>query len=142
MSTHWTLALRYAAMVLAVAVVVGGIIWFVYGGGVAGAFGYGVGIGLVSFVSMAITVSMLAAPCIGARLVGILSFPVRYGFAVIALGVPAYFGLWPVLAMLGGFAGVYLAENVVLLPGVLNNLSTKRGEEASVPYEVERRVED
>jgi hypothetical protein len=37
----------------------------------------------------------------------------------VALGAPAYLELWPVVAMMAGVAGVYLAENVVLLPGVI-----------------------
>nr|MDQ3834142.1 hypothetical protein [Actinomycetota bacterium] len=60
----------------------------------------------------------------------------RYGFVVVALGVPAYLGLWPVVIMLVGFAGVYLAENVVLLPGVLMAKT-----EHSVSERVERRIE-
>ena len=35
------------------------------------------------------------------------------------------FDLWPVVAMLGGFAGVYLAENAVLLPWVLGATSDR-----------------
>ncbi len=49
----------------------------------------------------------------------------RYGFVVAALGIPAYLGLWPVLTMLGGFAAVYLAENILLLPRVLGMMSKK-----------------
>jgi len=52
-------------------------------------------------------------------MVGAFSFVARCGLAAGALGVPAYLGLWPVLPMLGGFAGVYLAENIVLMPGAL-----------------------
>ena len=49
----------------------------------------------------------------------------RSGFVAVALGIPAYLDLWPVVAMLGGFAGVYLAENAVLLPWVLGAASDR-----------------
>ena len=51
--------------------------------------------------------------------IGAFSFAGRCLLAAGALGVPAYLGLWPVLPMLGGFAGVYLAENIVLMPKAL-----------------------
>jgi hypothetical protein len=45
--------------------------------------------------------------------------------------------------MLGGFAGVYLAENVVLLPGAIkiSHASIKREAERSARERVERRAE-
>jgi hypothetical protein len=70
------------------------------------------------------------------------SFVVRYGFVAVALGLPAYLDLWPVVAMLGGFAGVYLAENAVLLSGVMRATSNaRRGAEGSAGDGAERRVE-
>ncbi len=120
MSAHWRLALWYAAWVSAGAALVGAVIWFLYGGAYAGAFLYGVSVGIVSFVSIALTVSLLTeCPKAFGMMVGAASFGARYGIAAVALGVPAYLNLWPVGFMLGGFAGVYLAENVVLLPRVL-----------------------
>jgi hypothetical protein len=66
------------------------------------------------------------------------SFVARYGFVAVALGVPAYLSLWPVVPMLVGCAGVYLAENVVLLPGVMR---VERGDAGRpVRERVERRV--
>jgi hypothetical protein len=57
------------------------------------------------------------------------------------LGVPAYLDLWPVVAMLAGFVGVYLAENVVLLPGVLlGRAGAGRDVGRAVRERVERRV--
>lgn len=35
-------------------------------------------------------------------------------------------GLWPTTAMMAGFAGVYLAENFVLLPGVVGAVTRGR----------------
>jgi hypothetical protein len=142
MSPHWRLAFQYAMWVSIGAVLVGVVVWFLYGGPYAGAFLYGVGVGIVSFVSTALTVSLLTgqSKTFGVLIVAI-SFMVRYGFVACALGVPAYLGLWPVLAMLGGFAGVYLSENVVLLPGVLSSTSMKRETGRSVSERVERRVE-
>jgi hypothetical protein len=137
MSPHWRLALWYAAWVSAGAALVGAVIWFLYGEAYAGAFLYGVSVGVVSFVSTALTVSLLMgySKAFGV-MIGAASFVARYGFVAVALGVPAYLALWPVVAMLVGCAGVYLAENVVLLPGVL---MAKAGH--SVGERVERRAE-
>ena len=76
----------------------------------------------------------------GGMLVGGSSFGVRYGFAAGALGVPAYVGLWPVVAMLGGFVAVYVAETVVLVPWALRAIG---GPDAGRPVGegVERRAE-
>ncbi|HLM77795.1 MAG TPA: hypothetical protein VK361_05295 [Rubrobacteraceae bacterium] len=140
MSAHWRLALSYAIWVSAGAAVVGVLVWFLYGEAHAGAFVYGAGAGIVSFVSTALTVSLLTgrSKAFG-MMIGGGSFMVRYGFAVVALGVPAYLSLWPVVPMLVGFAGSYLAENVVLLPRVMMAKVTPGG---SVVRETgERRVE-
>ena len=125
MSAHWQLAVRYAAWVSAGAALVGAVVWFLYGGPYAGAFLFGVGAGLLSFVSTALTVSLLTwrSTVVGV-MVGGASFGARCGFAAAVLGVPAYLELWPVLPMLGGFAGVYLAENAILLPGVSMTVSS------------------
>ncbi len=140
MSPHWRLAFSYAIWVSAGAAVVGVLIWFLYGRSHAGAFIYGAEVGIVSFVSTALTVSLLTgrSKAFG-MMIGGGSFMARYGFAAVALGVPAYLSLWPVVAMLIGFAGSYLAENVVLLPRVLVAKVTPSG---SVVRETgERRVE-
>ena len=146
MSDHWRLAVRYAAWVSAVAAVVGVVVWFLSGEAHAGAFLYGVGVGTVSFVSTALTVSLLMGrSTAGGMMVGALSFGVRYGFVAAALGVPAYLDLWPVVAMLGGFVGVYMAENVLLLPGVLTRAigapSVEHDAGESMHERVERRIE-
>jgi hypothetical protein len=139
MSTHWRLAVRHAVWVSAGAALAGAVVWFLYGEAYAGAFLYGVGVGIVSFVSTALTVSLLMGRSTAfGVMIGAASFLARYGFAAVALGVPAYLELWPVVAMLIGFAGAYLAENVVLLPGML---MVKRGVGRSVRDKVERRVE-
>ena len=120
MSAHWRLAWRYAAWVSAGAVVLGAGIWALYGSVHAVAFVYGVAVGLISFVSTALTVSLITgSSTAGGVAVGAASFVARLGFAAGALGVPAYLELWPVVAMLVGFVAVYVSENVALLPGVL-----------------------
>ena len=72
-------------------------------------------------------------------------FAARYGFVAGALGIPAYMGLWPLAPMLFGFAAVYVAENVVLLPGVsrvLGSTRARRSEDMRPRREEpERRVE-
>ena len=135
MSPHWQLALRYAAWVSSGAALVGAMVWLLYGEGYAGSFLYGVGVGIASFVSTAFSVSMLTGRSKAAdMMICAASFVVRYGFVAVALGVPAYLGLWSVALMLIGCAGVYLAENAMLLPGMVRV-------EPSVGRAVHERVE-
>ena len=139
MNAHWRLAFRYAAWVSAGAALAAVVIWFLYGKAYAGAFLYGVSVGIVSFVSTALTVSLLTGRTKAfGMMIGAASFVARYGFVAVALGVPGYLGLWPVAPMLIGCVGVYLAENVMLLPGVMRvRLDTGR----PVRERVERRVQ-
>ena len=142
MSDHWRLAIRGAAFMVALAVPVAAVILYFYGMAHAGAFLYGVGTGIVSFASTALTVSLMP---VSSAVHGVVmwagSFVARYGFAAAALGVPAFLGLWPAVAMLGGFAGVYLAENAVLLPGVMKATSGAGRGGHRVDEGVERRAE-
>lgn len=126
MSGHWGVAGRNAAWIVALAVPAGIVLFFLYGASHAVAYCYGVGTGILSFVSMALTVSLLTEGSKLWRVVGAVSFGARYGFVAGALGVPAYWSLWPVVAMLGGFAWVYLAENVVLLPRMMRVIGETR----------------
>jgi hypothetical protein len=124
-SAHWRITVRYAAWVSAGALVAGAAIWSLYGASHAGAFLYGVAMGLISFVSMAVTVSMLTGRSAAVMMaLGAGSFGARCVFAAVVLGIPAYLSLWPVLAMLGGFAVVYLVEIVLLLLLMPRKLST------------------
>ena len=146
MSAHWWLALRYAAWVSVAATVLAAGIWFLTGPSYAWAFGYGVGVGLICFVSTALTVSLITGGSTAAGVtVGAASFLARMGFAAGALGVPAYLGLWPVVIMLVGFAGVYVAENVALVLGTPKFEGfvsvVGREEERPADEEAERRVE-
>ena len=130
MSGHWRLALRSSAWVIGLSAPVVAVVAYLYGGGQAGALGYGVTVGLVSWLSAAFTVSLLTNGPGLWRMAGAASFFLRYIFVAVALGVPAYLGSWPAMAMIGGFAGVYLAENTVLLPGMFKEMSEtkmKRG---------------
>ena len=126
MSVHWRIALRSSAWMLGLSVLVVSVVAYLYGGGYAGAAGYGVAVGLVSWISAALTVSLLTNGPGLWRMAGAASFFVRYIFVAVALGIPAYLGSWPALAMLGGFAGVYVAENTVLLPGMFKEMSEKK----------------
>jgi hypothetical protein len=113
MSHHWRVALRYAAWLLAAAVVISGALLLLYGADHAWSFFYGAGAALVSFVSTALTISLFAGRSMAAGvMIGAGSFVARLVFAAAVLAIPAYLGLWPVVPMLVGFAGVYVAENV------------------------------
>lgn len=124
MSQHWRLALRSSIWIVGSGILAGLAILYLYGGSHAGAFWHGLGIGVLSLFSTALTVSLLTSGPGFRRMLGAASFVVRYIFVAVALGIPAYLGLWPALAMFGGFAGVYLAENTVLLPGFMKAAGT------------------
>lgn len=126
MSVHWRLALRSSAWMLALSAPVVAVVAYLHGGGHAGAAGYGVAVGIVSWLSAAFTVSLLTNGQGLWRMAGAASFFVRYIFVAVVLGIPAYLGSWPALAMFGGFAGVYVAENTVLLPGMFKEMSEKK----------------
>ncbi len=130
MSPHWRLALWYAAWICVGAVPVGAVVWSLYGAVPAGALLYGVIMGAASFISIAATVSMFTARSSMWQGLGMAFFVARYGFIAGALGIPAYVGLWPIAPMLFGFAAVYVAENVVLLPGVSRVLGSTRAKRA------------
>jgi hypothetical protein len=142
MGDHWRLAFRCAAWIFALMVPVAALLLYLYGVDHAEAFAYGVGIGLVSLLSTALTVSLLWGPSMTVGImVGTVSFVGRCLLAAGALGIPAYLGLWPVLPMLGGFAGVYLAENIVLMPRALKISHASISRQATSET-VERRTED
>lgn len=116
MSAHWRLALRGAGWMVFLAILVAAGLFFTFDAAEAGSFVYGAGMGIVSFISMAITVSLFAGrPAVVVAVIALGSFFARLGFAVVALGAPAYLDLWPVLPMVCGFAAVYVAENLLLL---------------------------
>lgn len=129
MSDHWRLALRYAVWILAAAVVISGLLLVFYDTGYAWSFIYGAGMAVVSFVSTAVTISLFAGRSVAAGLaIGAGSFVVRLAFAAAVLGIPAYLGLWPVVPMLAGFAGVYVAENVAAAVKVARSRSQPSAE--------------
>jgi hypothetical protein len=140
MSPHWRIAFRSATWVSACALVAAAAVWYLSGVSEAGAFLYGVAMGLLSFVSMAATVSMLTDRSTPAMMMAVAgSFGARCVFAAVVLGIPAYLGLWPVFPMLAGFAMVYLAENVVLLPMMPRKVSRVGTKSESSESERERR---
>lgn len=128
MSDHWRVALRYAAWLLAAAVLISGALFLLYGESHAWSFFYGAGAATLSFVSTALTISLFAGRSMAAGvLIGAGSFVARLVFAAAVLGIPAYLELWPVVPMLVGFAGVYVAENVAATFRVARSRSVKPG---------------
>jgi hypothetical protein len=141
MGDHWWLAFRCSGRIVVLAAPIAFAILYVYGVASAGAFAYGVGVGLISFVSIAVTVSLITGTAKAASMaLGIMSFGVRYGFAAVALGVPAYLGIGPVAAMMAGFAGVYFVETVVLVPWAVRGMKIPVAEGPPVVEGVERRT--
>jgi hypothetical protein len=116
LSTHSRLALRGAALVLALAIPVGGAVWYYLERAHAVSFLYGVGVGVVGFASIALTVTLLTVRPSGVRIMlGVASYGARLVLVVAAVGVAVYADAWPVLPMLCGLAGVYVVENLLLL---------------------------
>jgi hypothetical protein len=144
MSDHWRLALRYAGWILVAAAVISGALLLIYGAGHAWSFFYGAGTAVLSFLSTALTISLFAGRSVAAGvMIGAGSFVVRLIFAAAVLGIPAYLGLWPVVPMLAGFAGVYVAENVAAAVKVVrtrNEPSAKPGAPGSAREGAGRRV--
>lgn len=141
MTGHWRIALRCSVWMVLIAIPLVVAVYYGYGEAHALAFCYGVAVGILSFVSTAVTVSLLTG---GSRVAGVLlgagSFGLRYGFAALALGVPAYLGLWPVVAMLVGFAGVYFAETIMLVPWAVRTMRIPVSDAPEAEI-VERRTE-
>lgn len=142
MSPHWKLALTYAVAVSALSALISLVVLLVYGGGHSVALLYGAFIGILSFVSTAFTVSLLTESSTPAgMIIGGMSFVARLGFAAVALGVPAYLNLWPSVIMMAGFAAVYLAENVLLVPVLLGKKSASILGAQPTNERLERRTE-
>ncbi|CAN5760791.1 hypothetical protein BH23ACT11_BH23ACT11_22700 [soil metagenome] len=141
MGLHWRLALVYAASVLSLSVLAGSLVLYFYGGSYAIALTYGVAVGLISFVSTALTVSLLTGSSTATgMIVGGASFAARLGFATVALGVPAYLEIWPAVTMMVAFASVYVAENVLLVPVLLGKRGLSNRAEPPVDHRIERRA--
>ena len=118
MSTHWRLAVGGAALTVLLSLVVAVVVGVYAGWADAGAFLYGAGVGVVSFTSIAVTASLLGGRFTGEKmLLGVAVYFGRLVFAVMAVGVPLFWASWPALAVVCGFAGVYVVENVLLLVG-------------------------
>ena len=140
MSDHWRVALRYAALIFASAVVISGVLLLLFGASYALSFFYGAGAAILSFISTAITISLFAGRSVAAGvMIGAGSFLMRLAFAAVALGIPAYLGLWPVVPMLVAFAGVYAAENVATMVRVARSRS-EAGTKKSVGEREGRKV--
>jgi hypothetical protein len=141
LSIHSRLALRGAALAIMLAVPAGAAFWYYLGRAETVAFVYGVGVGILGFASIALTVSLLTVRPSGVRiLLGVASYGGRLAFALVAVGVPVYLGSWPVLPMLCGLVGVYVVENVSLLKMAPRSMPVGVPR-ASVRGGVERRTE-
>src|ERR671916_1465673 len=116
LNTHSRLALRGAAFAIALAAPVVATVWYWLERAHAFSFLYVVGVGVVGFASIALTVTLLTVRPSGVRiLLGVASYGARIALVVAAVGVAVYADAWPVLPMLCGLAGVYVVENLLLL---------------------------
>lgn len=116
MRAHWSLAARGTILTLVFALLASLVVVYYLDRADAVAFLYGVGVGVLSFASIAVTVSMFTVRPTGRRVMFGAAFYVgRLLFAAVAVLVPVYLGGWPALPILGGLAGVYAIENVVVL---------------------------
>lgn len=128
------------AAIVAVALPATAAVYYYFGASYGVAFVYGVAVGMVTFASTAVTASLLTGPTTGSRMAwGTVFYVGRLGFAAAAISVPVFLGVWPVLPVLGGFAGVYVVENVAILAV----LGTAKLPESGRRYEedTKRRVE-
>lgn len=108
--------MRGAVVMVALAIPVAAVIWLYLDRGSAVSFLYGSGVGVASFATIAVTVSLLTVRPTGTRvMLGLAVYAGRLVFAGVAVGGAVYLDPWPVLPMLCGFAGVYVLENVLLL---------------------------
>lgn len=142
MSTHWRLAAGGAAVAGLVSLLISAVVLYYLGGLYAGAYLYGVGVGVVCFTSIAVTAALLGGGFSGDRvLLGLVVYVGRLVFAAVALGVPMYLGALPAVPLLFGFAGVYVVENVVLLLGAPAKMAGESSAVRSGRGGVERRTE-
>lgn len=118
MTGYWRLAAVGGTVAGGVSLLAAAVSWYLFGGVYAGALLYGAAVGLVCFTSIAVTAALMGGRFSGQRmLLGLAVYVGRLLFAAMAMGVPIYFGSWPALAMVCGFAGVYVVENVTVLVG-------------------------
>jgi hypothetical protein len=144
-SALWRLAAGSAAAVVVFAAPAAVVVFRLIGEPAGWAFLYGIGVGLITFVSIALTVGLMTIRPTGPRVMwGTISYVGRLLFAAAAITVPVLLDLWPVLPMLGGFAGVYVIENVALLWAASRSVggsATALRETGRSYGEAERRIE-
>lgn len=116
MTSLWRLTVVGVAAIAAVALPAAVAVYYYLGASSAGAFLYGVGLGVVVFAAIALSVALITGRRSPLRmLAGAVIYVGRLGFAAAAIGLPVSLGGWPLLPMFFGFAGVYVVENVAIL---------------------------
>lgn len=148
MTRHWRLAAGGTLATVVFALPAAVAVAFYSGGSDALSFGYGVCVGLVAFVSIAISAALMISgePSETKLALGFGVYLARLVFAAMALGLPAIAGSWPIAPMVGGFVGVYVVENIALLVGAwrmsaeMRLQTAERVQEVGEVREMERRV--
>lgn len=114
----WRLAAGSSIAMAVVAAPSSGAVAYYFGGMEAWAFLYGVAVGFVTFVSIAAVVSLiLRRPSESRMMLGFTIYLGRLMFAAVALAIPLFLGLLPVLSVVCGLVTAYVVENVALLWG-------------------------
>lgn len=116
MSQPVLMAVRGAAVMLTVSLPVAAVIGYYLGVSGVASFAYGVLVGMLTFASIGVTVSLVLGKTSQLKvLVGAGVYVGRILFAAAAVLVPIFAGWFPVMPMLGGLVLVYIVESVVLL---------------------------
>ncbi|MGH3088060.1 MAG: hypothetical protein ACRDSJ_12165 [Rubrobacteraceae bacterium] len=117
MSRHGRLAVGGAVVAAAVALPGAVAVGWYLGEAEAWSFLYGVVVGLATFSTIAVAVPLIFGQTTDAKkLIGAGIYAGRIVFAIAAVAVPITLDLWPIMPMVCGLVGVYIVENVVLLP--------------------------
>lgn len=110
------MAVKGAAVMVLISIPVAGVIAYYLGGAGVVSFGYGALVGLLTFASIGVAVSLMLGKTTPLKaLLGAGIYVGRILFAVTAVSVAISSGWFPVLPMLGGLVMVYVVESVVLL---------------------------
>ncbi|MGI8649455.1 MAG: hypothetical protein ACR2KW_03620 [Rubrobacter sp.] len=116
MSQPILMAVRGAAVMVAVSLPVAVVVAYYLGWAGVVSFVYGVFVGLLTFASIGVTVALILGKTSQLKfLIGAGVYVGRILLAAAAVLVPVFAGWFPVLPMLGGLVLVYVVESIIVL---------------------------